>query len=155
MSDFLTRVHLHFHRQSFNYYIRFGNPQYRENMTRWEAYEYFTCGSIFGYVRWEAGKCGTTSWRIFVLRAGDPDTKLCKIPGTTPGAEVLLEASGQARIQRLLGAIDHIEQGEIDCADVAPWYWIQANAYINASLDPAPYTPDAHHSWVLERKVRP
>ncbi len=155
MTYFLTRAHLHFDRQNFNYYTRFGSPQYRENVTAWQAYEYFSSGSIFSYIRWEAGEYGTRSWRFFVLRAGDPNAVICKIPGITPGAEVLLDISGQARVLRLFNAIDRIEQAEIDCTDVAPRYWIQANARINAAFDPLPYTPDQHRSWLLESKVCP
>ena len=95
MTDFLTCAHLHFHHQNFNYYVRFGNPQYRETVTKYEAYEYFSSGAIFGYIRWEAGQYGTTSWRFFVLCAGDPNTQICKVPGITPGAEVLLKYPGK------------------------------------------------------------
>tara|TARA_R110000772_G_scaffold87094_6_gene181828 strand:- start:880 stop:1347 length:468 start_codon:yes stop_codon:yes gene_type:complete len=153
MTDYLTRVHLHFGRHNFNYYVRFGTPKYRDEVTGREAYEYYSKGSIFGYIRWEAGEHGTKSWRFFVLRGGDPNTAVCNIPGITPGAEMLLDVSGQGRVQRLFIAIDRIEQSELDCADVADWYWIQTNARINAGLEPLNYTADQHRSWLLERRV--
>ncbi|WP_339862510.1 DUF2840 domain-containing protein [Paremcibacter congregatus] len=153
MTDYLTRVHLHFGRDSFNYYIRFGIPKYRDDYTGREAYEYYSCGDIFGYIRWETNEYGTKIWRFFVLQGGDPTTAVCNIPGITPGAEVLLDVSGKARVHRLFEAIDLIEQAEIDLADVAPWYWIQTNARLNASLDPLPYEARLHNAWLLERAV--
>lgn len=154
MTDFLTRVHLHYGRDSFNYYIRFGAPKYRDEFTGREAYEYYPTGAIFGYIRWETNEYGTESWRFFVLRGGDLSTTLYNIPGITPGADMLLDVSGRTRVHRLFTVIDHIEQVKIDLADVADWYWIHTSARINAALDPLPYTPDQHRSWLLERKVR-
>ena len=153
MTDYLTRVHLHYGRDSFNYYIRFGIPKYRDDYAGREAYEYYSCGAIFGYIRWETNEYGTKSWRFFVLRGGNPSTAVCSIPGITPGAEVLLDVSGKARVHRLFEAIDLIEQAEIDLADVAPWYWIGANARLNASLEPLPYEARMHNAGLLERAV--
>ncbi|NKB54611.1 MAG: DUF2840 domain-containing protein [Rhizobiaceae bacterium] len=155
MTDYLTRVHLHYGRDTFNYYVRFGIPKYRDDYAGREAFEYYPCGAIFGYVRWEANDHGTKSWRFFVLRGGDPTKAVYTIPGITPGAEMLLDISGKARVHRLFAAIDLIEQTDIDLADVAPWYWIQTSARLNASLDPLPYEIRQHHAWLLERRVAP
>ena len=155
MTDYLTRVHLHYGRDSFNYYIRFGIPKYRDDYSGREAYEYYSCGAIFGYVRWETNDYGTISWRFFVLRGGDPTMTVCNIQGITPGAEVLLDVSGKTRVHSLFAAIDLIERAEIDLYDVAPWYWTHANARLNASLDTLPYEAGLHNAWLLEREVAP
>lgn len=153
MTDFLTRVHLHYGRDNFNYYIRFGIPKYRDDYTGREAYEYYSCGAVFGYIRWETNEYGTKNWRLFVLRGGDPSIAVCHIPGITPGAEVLLDVSGKTRVHRLFEAIDLIELDGIELSDVAPWYWIQTNARLKSSLEPLPYKTALHKSWLLEREV--
>ena len=153
MTDYLTRVHLHYGRDNFNYYIRFGVPKYRDEYAGREAYEYYSCGSIFGYIRWETNAYGTKDWRVFILRGGDSSTAVCNITGITPGAEVLLEISGKDRVHRLFKVFDLTEKDEIDLSDVAPWYWIQTNARLKSSLEPLPYKRVLRKSWLLERKV--
>ena len=154
MSQFYTRVHLYFDRKMLNYYIRFGECVFREEFTRREAYEYFPAGKIFCYIRWEKGQFGTKSWQVFVLRAGDESTLMHSITGIEPGAEVLLDISGRERVYRFFRAIDQIERFKIDCAEVAPWYWIQSNARLNAALDPLIYSPEKHQAWLLEQEAR-
>ena len=153
MSQFFTRVHLHFDRKNLNYYIRFGACVFREDFTRREAYEYFPTGQIFCYIRWKKGQFGTKKWQIMVLRAGDENTLMYSIEGIEPGAEVLLDISGRERVYRFFRALDQIERLEIDCADVAPWYWIQANARSHSALDPLVYSEKKHQVWLLEREA--
>lgn len=153
MSQFFTRVHLHFDRKNLNYYIRFGACVFREDFTRREAYEYFPTGKIFCYIRWEKGQFGTKKWQVMVLRAGDENTLMHSIEGIEPGAEVLLDISGRERVYRFFRALDQIEQLEIDCADVAPWYWIQTNARLHSALDPLVYSEKKHQVWLLEQEA--
>lgn len=155
MTGCLTRVHVHFGRDHFNYYVRFGTPIIRVETNRREAYEYYVPGSFFGYVRWEANQYGTQSWRFFVLRAGSPSSPICIIPGVSPGADVLAHITGESRMRRLFKAIDAIEDAQIDLWDVAPWYWIDAHARLNSALAPRPYTASQHKAWLLERAVSP
>ncbi|NRA87379.1 MAG: DUF2840 domain-containing protein [Rhizobiales bacterium] len=154
MSQYYTRVHLHFHRKNLNYYIRFGECVFREEFTRREAYEYFPTGEIFCYIRWEKGQFGTKNWHVMVLRAGDETTLMHSIEGIEPGAEVLLDISGSERVYRVFKAIDQIERLKIDCAEVAPWYWIQSHARLYAALDPLVYSEKKHQAWLLEREVK-
>ena len=153
MSQFFTHVHLHFDRKNLNYYIRFGACVFREDFTRREAYEYFPTGKIFCYIRWEKGQFGTKKWQVMVLRAGDENTLMHSIEGIEPGAEVLLDISGRERVYRFFRALDQIERLEIDCADVAPWYWIQANARLHSALDPLVYSEKKHQVWLLEQEA--
>lgn len=153
MSDFLTRVHLHYGRDKFNHYIRFGVPTYRDNQSPREAYEYYSTGAIFGYVRWETNNYGTLRWRFFILKGGDEKTFMCSIPGVSPGAEVLADISGKERVHRLFEAIDCIEANDIDPCEVASWYWVQSNARINSSLKPFAYSPEMHRTWLLEQEL--
>ena len=71
-----------------------------------------------------------------------------------PGAEVLLEISGRERVYRFLKALDQIERLEIDCADVAPWYWFQTCSRLYSALDPLVYSEKKHQAWLLEREAR-
>ncbi|MGL1919997.1 MAG: DUF2840 domain-containing protein [Hyphomicrobiales bacterium] len=61
---------------------------------------------------------------MFVLKAGDENTIMHSLIGIEPSAEVLLDISGRERVCRFFTAIDQIERLKINCADVAPWYWI-------------------------------
>lgn len=153
MSELLTRVHLHYGRDKFNYYIRFGTPKYRDEYNAREAYEYYVPGAIFGYIRWKTNDYGTESWHFFVLLSGDKSGNICSVPGIAPGAEVLVQVYGKTRVQRLFKIIDDIEHADIDPSDVAPCYWVQTNARIHSSLASLPYTPEQHHAWLLERAV--
>lgn len=154
MSQFYTRVHLHFDRKNLNYYIRFGECVFREEFTRREAYEYFPTGKIFCYIRWEKGQFGTKNWHVMVLRAGDESTLMHSIEGIEPGAEVLLDITGRERVYRFFRALDQIDRLKIDCAEVAPWYWIQSHPRLYAALDPLVYSEKKHQAWLLEREVK-
>jgi len=154
MRELLTSVHIFYEGNIFNYYTRFGNAKHRDKRSPKEAFEYYSQGEIFGYIRWEANEYGTQSWRFFVLQACDADTKICKIDGIRPGAKVLADISGKDRIYRFFNVIDKIEASGIDPCDVAPFYWIQVNARINSSLASLPYKQAQHNAWLLERKLK-
>lgn len=151
MGEFLTRVELHFGRDFFNYYIRFGEPRQRNDLDRRRAFEYYAPGQLFGYVRWEANEYGTRYWRIWVVRAGDPVILLHRIPGVTPGAEILLQLSGGTRVKRAFEAIDAIEALGIDPADVPASYYVQIHHRIVTRLPIPPYSTARHRVCLLEK----
>jgi len=153
MTELLTRVLLHFDAEQFNYYIRFGRSHLRDDLDRRRAYEYFVAGQVFGYVRWEANEYGTRDWRFFILRAGGAFPPLHLVPGITPGAEVLVDIHGPARVYRLFELIDALEAQGIDPSDVAPWYYIQVNARLKCGLKALPYGQDQHRAWTLEKEA--
>lgn len=153
MIENLTRVHIHYEGNKFNYYTRFGNAKHRDKISAKEAFEYYSKGEIFGYIRWEANEYGTQSWRFFVLQAADITSKVYKIDGVNPGAKVLADVSGKDRIYRFFNVLDQVEASGIDPCDVAPWYWEQINARINSSLSPIPYKQEQHNAWLLERET--
>ena len=78
-------------------------------MDRRRAFDYFAPGQVFGYIRWEANEYGTRDWCFYVIRASDTAFPLDRVPGVTPGGEVLLELRGNAKIKKALEAIDAIE----------------------------------------------
>ena len=90
MASQLTRVHLHYGADRFNYYLRFGAAIHRDSFGKHQAYEYLYSGAVFCYIRWHANQYGTKSWQAFVLQAADFTSKICKIAGIAPGAIVLL-----------------------------------------------------------------
>jgi len=149
----LTRVELHFGRDLFNYYIRFGEPESREEPDRRRAFEYFAPGQLFGYVRWEANEYGTQDWRLWVLRAGDTVFPLHRIPGVTPGAEILLELTGGTRVRRAFEAIDGIEEQGIDPSDVSPTYYVQVHQRILTRLPIPAYSSGRHRARLLEKSI--
>jgi hypothetical protein len=70
-----------------------------------------------------------------------------------PGGEILLRASGWARVERVLQAIDVIEQLGIDAADACPDHWRHVHNRIVAGEMPRPYSWEQHKAWLMRRKV--
>jgi hypothetical protein len=153
MSKLLTRVELHFGGDAFNTYIRFGAPRLRDELDRRRALEYFASGQIFGYVRWQANEYGTRDWRLWVLRAGHALDSLHRIPGITPGAEVLLEVAGETRVRKAFEAIDAIEAQGIDPAEVSPAYYSHLHQRILSRLPIRPYSAEQHRAHLLEKAL--
>ena len=151
MNQVLTRVHLHYGGDRFNYYVRFGAPAYRDALNAREAFEYYPAGAIFAYARWRANTYATTWWHISILRAGDRLTPMWRMAGVVPGADLLLDVRGKERVRHVLKAIDAIEATGIDPCTVAPCYWIQCGARINSSLPPKAYSLDLHRAWAIEQ----
>ena len=153
MPRLLTRVELHFGGDLFNYYIRFGEPKRREELDRRRALEFFAPDQMFGYVRWEANEYGTQDWRFWVLSAGAPHRPLCRVPGVSPGAEVLLALAGKERVHKAFEAVDAIEALEIDPADVSRSYYQHVQQRILTRLPVRTYSMDQHRVRLLEKAV--
>lgn len=153
MPRFLTRIELHFGRDLFNYYIRFGEAKRREELDRRRALEFFTPGQLFGYVRWQANEYGTQDWRFWVLCAGDLHRPLCRVPGVTPGADILLALAGKDCVHKAFEAVDAIEALNIDPADVSPSYYRHVQQRILTRLPVRAYSMDQHRALSLQKAV--
>jgi len=151
----LTRVEIVFLPEFVNHWLRFGQADEWQDLDRRRAFAYFRPGRVFGYVRWEASEYGTQAWRLFVVRSGGAAFPLDRVPGITPGGELLLDADGAAAVKRALAAIDAIEALGIDPADVSPVYFLHVHNRLRSRLPVRPYTSERHAAHVAARAVRP
>ena len=153
MAERLTRVAVHFLPEFLNDSLRFGDARQTAYLDRRRAFRYFAPGQVFAYIRWEANEYGTRDWRIFVARAGDAALPLDRIPGITPGGELLLHLKGGDRVKKVLAAIDAVEALGLDAAGIAPDYWIYLQNRILARLPIRPYTIEQHRAYLARQEA--
>ena len=140
MAELLTRVEVLYVPDFVNYWLPFGDPRHWQEPDRRRALAYFAAGQVFGYMRWEANEYGTRYWRCWVLRAGGDGARLHRVPGVRPGAEILLDARGKARVKRALEAIDGLGTAGFDPVDVATAYFRLLHIRIQTRSPIRPYT---------------
>ena len=149
----LTQIELIWHRQQIEHWIRFGRDVAEQILDRRRRILSFAPNSIVAYVRWAAGDFGTIVSRIDILRTVRRGEVFSTVPYVRPGGEILLRASGWARVERALQAIDAIEQIGIDAADASPDHWRHVHNRLAAGQAPRPYSHAAHRAWLLRRKI--
>ncbi len=134
-------------------WIRFGRPADERIIDRRNRVVMFAPGAIFALVRWRADDYGTVESRIAILRAVRSGEGFTTHPFVTPGAEILLNLSGWARVQAVLGAIDVVEGLGLRAEDAAPDHWRTVGARIGVGLPPRPYDRARHRAWLLRRRL--
>lgn len=134
-------------------WIRFGRPASERIVDRRNRVLEFAPGAIFALVRWRAGDYGTVESRIAILRAVGPGEPFTTYPHVAPGAEVLLNLSGWAKVQAVLGAIDVVEGLGLRAEDAAPAHWRHVGARIGVGLPPRRYDRARHRAWLLRRRL--
>lgn len=134
-------------------WIRFGQAASERVVDRRNRVVTFAPGAIFGFVRWRSGAYGTVDSRIAILRAVAPGEAFTTYPFVAPGAEILLNLSGWARVQAVLEAIDAIERIGLAAPAVAPDYWRHVGARIGVGLSPRAYDRARHRAWLLRRRL--
>lgn len=134
-----------------NHWLRFGPADHWQDVDRRRAYAYFRPGRVFGYVRWEANDYGTKDWRFIIVKTEEPSLMMSRVPGVTPGGEVLLYVKGSAQVKRALKQIDEIEGAGIDPADVSPVYYRHIHNRILSRSDIRPYTLAQHEAHLAAR----
>ena len=155
MSELLTRVDVLYLPDFVNYWLPFGNPRHWQELDRRRALAYFAPGQVFGYMRWEANEYGTRYWRFWIVRAGRGGARLLRVPGIRPGAEVLFDARGKARIKRALEAIDNLTASAFDPANVAPAYFQHLQIRVHTRLRVRPYTAAQYRAQAVRRELFP
>jgi hypothetical protein len=149
----LTHIELIWHRQQIEHWIRFGRDVQEQILDRRRRILSFEPNSIVAYVRWAAGDFGTIVSRIDILRTVRRGEGYSTVPYVRPGGEILLRASGWARVERVLQAIDAAEQIGIDAADACPDHWRHVHNRLAAGQTPRPYSQAAHRAWLLRRRI--
>ncbi|HMF61668.1 MAG TPA: DUF2840 domain-containing protein [Vicinamibacterales bacterium] len=149
----LTHIELIWHRQQIEHWIRFGRDVAEQILDRRRRVLSFAPNSIVAYVRWAAGDFGTIVSRIDILRTVRRGEGFSTVPYVRPGGEILLRASGWARVERVLQAIDAAEQIGIDAADACPDHWRHVHNRLAAGQVPRSYSQAAHRAWLQRRRI--
>lgn len=153
MSDPFTRVEIAFYPEHLNHWLRFGDPDEQHDLDRRRSLALFKPGRVFGYVRWRANEYGTQDWRFTVIQTAEPSLLLSRIEGITPGGEVLLLATGNARVKRALLQIDALEAGGFEPADVSPAYYRHVHNRITVGQLIRAYSMAQHGAHLAARQV--
>ncbi|MBL8772199.1 MAG: DUF2840 domain-containing protein [Phenylobacterium sp.] len=143
----LTWVDLVWYEGRIEHWIRFGAPVAEHILDRRRRRLGFAPGSVFAFVRWQAGDRGTVASRIVIVQTVDAGSAYATTPGVHPGGRLLLRIAGWPRVQRVLAAIDAIERLELEAREVAPDHWRQVHNRLSARAEPEPYTPLRHRAW--------
>jgi hypothetical protein len=149
----LTHVELIWLEKRIEHWIRFGRDVAEQILDRRRRVLSFAPNTIFAYVRWAAGDFGTVISRIDILRAVFPGEAFSTVPYVRPGGEVLLRVSGWPKVERVLQAIDIVEQLGINAADACPDHWRHIHNRLAAGESPRPYSREKHRAWLLRRSM--
>jgi hypothetical protein len=152
-SDTLTHVELIWFEKRIEQWIRFGRDVAEQFLDRRRRILSFAPGSMFAYVRWAANDFGTVVSRIDILRAVMPGEAFSTVPYVQPGGEIHLRQSGWPKVERVLQAIDAVEQIGIDAADACPDHWRHVHNRLAAGEAPRPYSGDRHRAWLQRRRI--
>lgn len=153
MSETFTRVEIAFYPEHLNHWLRFGDPDEQHDLDRRRSLALFKSGRLFGYVRWRANEYGTRGWRFTIVQTAEPSLLLSRIEGVTPGGEVLLLATGNAKVKRALLQIDALEAAEFEPADVSPAYYRHVHNRITAGRPIRAYSMAQHEAHLASRRV--
>jgi hypothetical protein len=154
-APFTTLVELTFQKQKIEHWIRFGTTSYEQILDRRRRVVGFAPNSIFAFVRWAAGQHGTIISRIDIVRAIDRGEPFQTLPFVRPGGEILLKLEGWPKVERVLLAIDAIEQLGIDPEAVSPDHWRHVHNRLTAGVEPRAYGRDQHRAFLLLRRIEP
>ena len=151
--DTLTHVELIWIEKRIEQWIRFGHHVAEQVLDRRRRILSFAPGSVFGYVRWAANDFGTVVSRIDILRAATPGEAFSTVPYVRPGGELYLRQSGWPKVERVLQAIDAVEQLDIDPAGACPDHWRHVHNRLAAGEAPRHYSLERHRAWLQRRRI--
>jgi hypothetical protein len=152
-SGTLTHVELIWFEKRIEQWIRFGRDVAEQILDRRRRILSFAPGTMFAYVRWAANDFGTVVSRIDILRAVMPGEAFSTVPYVQPGGEIFLRQSGWPKVERVLQAIDAVEQIGIEAADACPDHWRHVHNRLAAGETPRPYSADRHRAWLQRRRI--
>ena len=151
--DDLIHVELVWYEGKIEQWIRFGHDVAEQILDRRRRILSFAPGSILAYVRWASNDFGTVVSRIDILRAVMPGEAFSTIPYVRPGGEILLRISSWPKVERVLQAIDIVEQLGIDAADACPDHWRHIQNRLAVGEEPRPYLRERHLAWLKRREI--
>lgn len=93
---------------------------------------WFAPKNIFCISLWDATKAGKTKrWQVYVLMSGTAGETLTSVPQVSPGAHVLMSASGARRCVFLLKWLADIE-ANADPTQFAPEYYLRRDLWFHS-----------------------
>lgn len=149
-----TRVELAFYPEHLNYWLRFGKPVDRIELDKRRSLAVFEPSQVFGYVRWSANEFGTQEWRLTILEAQEPHIMLSRVPGVSPGVDVLLLVKGKGPVKRCLKVLDKLEADGFALEDVSPNYYRHMHVRLSANRKIRSYSDDQHKAHLAAKQVR-
>lgn len=153
MSESYTRVEIAFYPEHLNHWLRFGAPVEQHDLDRRRSLALFKPGQVFGYVRWQANEYGTQVWRSTIVKSAEPSLMSSRIQGVDPGGEVLLLATGNAKVKRALLQIDVLETAGFEPADVSPAYYRHVHNRVATARPIRDYCHAQHSAHLTARKL--
>ena len=153
LADSLTHVELTHVEKRIENWIRFGQEVLDEVPDRRRRVFSYRPGSVFAFVRWAANDFGTTSSRIDIVRAVEPNEPYQTLPFVQPGGDILLKIEGWPRVEQVLLHIDAVEAIGIQPHDVAPDHWRHVANRMSTGQEPRAYTRERHQAWLKRREI--
>lgn len=153
MSEAFTRVEIVFYPEHLNHWLRFGEPDARQDLDRRRSIALFKPGRVFGYVRWRANEYGTQDWCFTIVQTAAPSLLLSRIKGVTPGGEVLLLVVGNTKVKRALLQIDALEAAGFEPAEVSPAYYRHIHNRIVLRQPIRAYSRAQHEAYLAASQV--
>jgi len=151
--DTLTHVELIWREKQIEQWIRFGHDVAEQILDRRRRILSFAPGSVFAFVRWAANDFGTVLSRIDILRAVGHGEAFSTVPYVRPGGEIYLRQSGWPKVERVLQAIDAVEQIGVDPVHVCPDHWRHIHNRLASGETPGVYTRERHRAWLQRQRI--
>jgi hypothetical protein len=144
--DTLTRVEFIWREKQIERWIRFGHDVAEQILDRRRRILSFARGSIFAFVRWAGNDFGTVTSRIDILRAVGPGEAVINGAFCAARRRDLPAPTGWPKVERVLQAIDAVEQIRIDPVHVCPDHWRHIHNRLVSGETPRPYTRERHRA---------
>lgn len=154
MGEFFTRTEIEFYPEFANHWLRFGEPDHEFDLDRRRAIALFRPAKLFGYVRWVANVYGTQRWDFAIILTRQPGDRLAKFAGVKPGGEILLFATGKAKVKRSFELIDGLEDAGFEPANVSHAYFRHAHNRVTVGLPVRPYSIAQHSAFIAKQSNR-
>ncbi|MDQ2764358.1 MAG: DUF2840 domain-containing protein [Pseudomonadota bacterium] len=154
MGDAITRVRLMWVEGKIEHWIRFGRISQERIVDRQTRVVGFRADARFALIRWASNDYGTVVSRIDIVRAGRANAAYSTLPGVEPGGDILLRISGWPRVERVLRAIDQVEDIGVDPCDAAPDHWHHLHNRMTAGLPARAYSIDRHRAWLRRKELK-
>ncbi len=153
MSEFFTRAEIEFYPEFANLWLRFGEPDQEFDLDRRRAIAFFKPAKLFGYVCWLSNVYGTQRWDFAVILTVKPGNRIDRFAGIKPGGEILLHATGKAKVKRSLELIDGLEDAGFEPANVSHAYYRHVHNRVAVGQPVSPYSCAQHAAFIARYGV--